>query len=133
MIDQPSPVEWSHVGIWFGCLMAVLVSVKVSLSIWKDHLRKPDPVPPLHHQFASRKDHDALSSQLAEHARRTDERFSAMSRASSESREKIYNSQNKMREDLSALRERTESQTARICAMDAKVDRLISMQIKTQG
>ncbi len=103
------PVEWSQIGIWLGCLAAVMLMLKLGLDIWKDHFRAPDPYPPLHKEFASSSDHKKLGQRLDKHIEDTDRRFAAMATASSAGREKIYLSLRELEKKMERMDERTKN------------------------
>jgi hypothetical protein len=124
------PLEWSQIGIWLGCLAAVMLMLKLGLDIWKDHFRTPDPVPPLHDRYATKREHQELAGRVDSHIHRTDERFAHMSDSGSKSREKIYESLRKLEQNTARLEERTESQNSRMVNMDAKIDRILSQSLK---
>ncbi|HTB63802.1 MAG TPA: hypothetical protein VK737_09455 [Opitutales bacterium] len=110
---------------YFVITAAVLVALKHALDLWKSHLRAPDPVPPLHKEYASREnlaDVDArLDALVADFERKADENF----RSSSASREKIYESIRALERGVAAWQKETELLTQRLHHLDAKLDRLI--------
>ena len=110
---------------YFVITAALLVTAKTALDLWKSHLRQPDPIPPLHKEYAARDDLRALSARLdttlADHDLLNAEHL----RASSASREKIYESIRALERGVAAVQKETELLTQRLHHLDAKLDRLV--------
>jgi hypothetical protein len=110
---------------YFVITAAVLVTVKSTLDLWKAHLRAPDPVPPLHKEYAARDDLRALWTRLDTLAADHDLTNAEQIRLSSASREKIYESIRALERGVAAVQKETELLTQRLHHLDAKLDRLI--------
>ena len=50
-VGDPGATEYYQ---YFVITAAVLVALKHALDLWKGHLRPPEPMPPLHKEYASR-------------------------------------------------------------------------------
>jgi hypothetical protein len=110
---------------YFVITAAILVALKHALDLWKGHLRPPDPVPPLHKEYASRENLADLDARLdhlvADFERKADENH----RVSATSREKVYESIRALERGVAALQKEAELLTQRLHHLDAKLDRLI--------
>jgi predicted nuclease with TOPRIM domain len=110
---------------YFVITAAILVAFKHTLDLWKAHLRAPDPVPPLHKEYASRENladlDDRLDALIADFERKADDNH----RTSAASREKVYESVRALERGVAALQKETELLTQRLHHLDAKLDRLI--------
>jgi hypothetical protein len=120
--DNPGPVEYYQ---YFVITAAVLVAFKHALDLWKAHLRAPEPVPPLHKEYASRENLASLDARLDALAADLEVRSGENLRASSASREKIYESIRALERGVAAVQKETELLTQRLHHLDAKLDRLI--------
>lgn len=110
---------------YFVITAAVLVALKHALDLWKGHLRQPEPVPPLHKEYASRENLAALDARLDELGADYERRAEEMSRSSAASREKIYESIRALERGVAAVQKEAELLTQRLHHLDAKLDRLI--------
>jgi len=110
---------------YFVITAAVLVALKHLLDLWKSHLRAPEPVPPLHKEYASRENLAELDSRLDAFVTEFERHDEENRRASSASREKIYESIRALERGVSALQKESELLTQRLHHLDAKLDRLI--------
>jgi len=118
---DPGPTEYYQ---YFVITAAVLVTIKYTLDLWS-HLRQPEPVPPLYKEYASRENLAALEARLDNLTADLDRNLSENQRASSASREKIYESIRALERGVAALQKETELLTQRLHHLDAKLDRLI--------
>lgn len=78
---------------WMGGFLATVLGIAVALKKLREPKASPLPQPftvAAHVDYATQDEHLALAGRLDQHVAATDERFAAMSRASSASREKIY-------------------------------------------
>lgn len=119
---DPGPTEYYQ---YFVITAAVLVALKHALDLWKGHLRPPEPVPPLHKEYASRENLADLDHRLDALAADLDQRTVETGRAASASREKIYESIRALERGVAAMQKETELLTQRLHHLDAKLDRLI--------
>ena len=118
---DPGPTEYYQ---YFVITAAVLVTVKTLLDLWKA-LRPPEPVPPLHKEYVSRESFSALEGRLNSLAVEFDHHAADNARASSASREKIYESIRALERGVAGLQKESELLTQRLHHLDAKLDRLI--------
>ena len=121
-VGDPGPVEYYQ---YFVITAAVLVAFKHALDLWKAHLRPPEPVPPLHKEYASRENLTSLDARLDALTADLEIRSGENLRASSASREKIYESIRALERGVAAMQKETELLTQRLHHLDAKLDRLI--------
>ncbi len=110
---------------YFVITAAVLVALKHALDLWKAHLRPPEPVPPLHKEYASRENLAVLDARLNELGADFERRAEDTHRTSAASREKIYESIRALERGVAALQKEAELLTQRLHHLDAKLDRLI--------
>jgi hypothetical protein len=120
--DDPGAVQYYQ---YFVITAAILVALKSALDLWKKHLRPPEPVPPLHKEYASRENLVDLEHRFDALAADLDRTATENYRASSASREKIYESIRALERGVAALQKETELLTQRLHHLDAKLDRLI--------
>jgi phage-related minor tail protein len=125
-LNDPDAVQYYQ---YFVITAAVLVTAKTTLDLWKSHLRQPDPVPPLHKEYAARDDLRALGARLDALAADHDLANAEFHRASSASREKIYESIRALERGVAAVQKETELLTQRLHHLDAKLDRLIERSV----
>jgi hypothetical protein len=121
-INDPDAVQYYQ---YFVITAALLVTAKTTLDLWKAHLRQPDPVPPLHKEYAARDDLRALAIRLDALVTDHDLLNAEHLRASSASREKIYESIRALERGVAAVQKETELLTQRLHHLDAKLDRLV--------
>jgi hypothetical protein len=119
---DPGPAEYYQ---YFIITAAVLVAFKHALDLWKAHLRPPEPMPPLHKEYASRENLASLDARLDALAADLETRSGENLRASSASREKIYESIRSLERGVASMQKETELLTQRLHHLDAKLDRLI--------
>jgi len=110
---------------YFVITAALVVTLKHVLDLWKAHLRPPEPVPPLHKEYASRENLAVLDTRLDELSADFERRTSETHRASAASREKIYESIRALERGVASLQKEAELLTQRLHHLDAKLDRLI--------
>ncbi len=119
---EPGATEYYQ---YFVITAAVLVALKHALDLWKGHLRQPEPVPPLHKEYASRENLAALNARLDELSADYERRVEEMGRNSAASREKIYESIRALERGVAGVQKEAELLTQRLHHLDAKLDRLI--------
>ncbi len=119
---EPGATEYYQ---YFVITAAVVVALKHVLDLWKAHLRPPEPVPPLHKEYASRENLAALDARLDELGADYERRTAEAGRASAASREKIYESIRALERGVAAVQKEAELLTQRLHHLDAKLDRLI--------
>jgi hypothetical protein len=122
VLGEPDAVQYYQ---YFVITAALLVTAKTLLDLWKSHLRTPEPIPPLHKEYAARDDLRTLETRLTSLAAEHDHRSAEHSRLSSASREKIYESIRALERGIAAMQKETELLTQRLHHLDAKLDRLI--------
>ncbi len=110
---------------YFVITAAVLVALKHALDLWKSHLRPPEPVPPLHKEYASRENLAVLDARLDALGADFERRGEDTLRTSAASREKIYESIRALERGVAAVQKEAELLTQRLHHLDAKLDRLI--------
>lgn len=120
-------VEGAHLlialGIFWLFAKVVLVGFSVKEKIF------PTPNPPISEKFRQVKDCEKLCSEnILFHEkidREINERFSAMSSHSAQSREKLYVRVANLESKLSALEKENEMQTQHLYSLEQKMDRLL--------
>ncbi len=122
VLGEPEAVQYYQ---YFVITAALLVTAKTVLDLWKSHLRAPEPMPPLHKEYAAREDLRTLEARLTALASEHDHRSAEHSRQSSASRDKIYESIRALERGIAAMQKETELLTQRLHHLDAKLDRLI--------
>ncbi len=124
--SAPGPTEYYQ---YFVITASVIVALKHALDLWKAHLRTPDPVPPLHKEFASQKSLADLDARLDHLVTGFEHKAESLERAASSSREKIVDGIRGLERVVAALQKETELLTQRLHHLDAKLDRLIERAI----
>jgi hypothetical protein len=122
VVGAPDAVEYYQ---YFVITAAVLVTAKAALDLWKNHLRPPEPVPPLHKEYAAREDLRTLEARLDSLVVEHDQQNTEQWRASAASREKVYESIRALERGVAAVQKETELLTQRLHHLDAKLDRII--------
>jgi hypothetical protein len=87
LLAQISLDQFGPLVPWLAGASLALFLTNQAITFWKDHMRE-EPNPST--TYALKCDHEELAREFRESQARTDERFTAMSSASSQSREKIF-------------------------------------------
>jgi hypothetical protein len=120
-------VPWLQVFFWLISSAGVVVGLLVGVKKLREKSPTPAPIPqPFtvtpHVEFTPVEDHARLQQDFKEFIAKTDERFGAMSRASSASREKIFDL---IREQMAATRKEFKEE---ITALTSRIsDTLIAL------
>ena len=81
--------------------------------------------PPLHKEYVSRTEHQALARKVDELDDKIEAGFASMADKSSTGREKIYNLLRKQGEDIAALRQASDTASAQVGQLSYKLDQIL--------